>query len=197
MGKRFGRLKFALDMITGTDGKPDIPSDAPIKKYAEYAARTARRGSGDEVNQPPRLGYVRIAIAPFGFPGTEKQLVKVTKRTFDKISGSSANLGGKATYNWIDQEEGAVKNGLYTSAAAIVTMINGTEMEEKTSFFTGFKYKAPRSDDSYTIPFGEAATTPKREIETQDAIISKLEEETTATIRYVYTFRNEKLSRAE
>jgi hypothetical protein len=199
MGKRFSRLNQALEWITTPEGIVDLPETAPLYKYKQYSTGARQRTTAEAVVQPPRGGFVRVGVLAFGDLGETLYNVKMTKRSYDALASGTEALGGAALYNHATDLTASVKSGAFKPATAVVNKLTigstGGGVTIRTSFFTGFEYKA-YNDASYTIPFGEA-TTPIGEIKAQDAIIAALSALNNDTQRYLLSFEPEDFTRKD
>lgn len=193
MGKRFSRLEYAIwGMQSTTLGAPVTvpPAGSNVEKYYKF---TIGEGTMTAV-QPLKETYEVITVRPFMYVVAKEWNEKITGRVNKKLTGGAGdNLGGPTIYNHIATPTNAEDAGGFVAARTIVSAAKavggGGSLPTKTSQITGFVY-TPRTENSYTVPFGEHATAPEGEQGVAEAIGVELDKNTTPV--YLWTFTPER-----
>ena len=188
MARRFSRLNYALKSIqppNATNGTNTPPDGSVLKNFADYKSGAKQP---NYVRAPESLPgtLLEVAIKPFAFPaaGTVNYIVDLSERA-STATGIAAVLAAGNAVTTIPA--GAVKASGFIPAKAVIFAPAGTQDNtEIPSQITGILYN-PREGQSYTVPYGTAATNGS-ESEVRAAMITAATPITNATI----SFRSER-----
>lgn len=174
MGRRFGRLIYALETLrppTATPGPlPDPPAGSILDKFKEYYSRERIIDYPDDA-WPDWQGLTPTNIKAFGFPAAEEAIqIRLSNRALLNVLDVLPSL---AVLEYRTSAPARPLPGFVPAKAVIRKRVSDT-IATKTSLITGVPYKA-RDSESFTLPFGLSDEAGDSEFNAQARILTAVE----------------------